>query len=320
MITRLLIALAMAWCGASRCMADDAPDEVRVRRQVDRAIAQTPGHRATLGLLEKTMELSISFGAPAWNNADHEACSRFYVKTGQSLCAAFADADQSSPAARGVLDDLKAALDRVKQSTDADENAWTLRFVFDKTAILAGLEAERAARLVALGQASAARSHFVDAASAFSAATDSLHELQGQTLSEIPLPCRYAPLALSEALFGQKQYAQAASAVAEGLTFVPELPAANLDLRTHFADAALYKLLLDDLRATAAAHPDDAGLQLLVGYHLFFTHQREAAKPFLEKALKLDPKNHGAQALIDAYSPSRENPPAREPAEPGVKT
>src|SRR5438105_4394608 len=113
---------------ADRARADDAvPDESAVRQQVDALIAAAPSHRATLGTLQGAMELSISFGAPAWNARDHDACCRFYVKSGESLSAGFAAKEAATAPARALLDDLKSALDRVHQSTDVDANAWTMR-------------------------------------------------------------------------------------------------------------------------------------------------------------------------------------------------
>jgi len=99
------------------------PTEIQSREKVDALIAHAPNHRATVGILHAAMMISIDFGAPAWNSGDHEACCRFYVKTGQSLCDAFADANNASAGARIALDELKGALARVQTSADPDANA-----------------------------------------------------------------------------------------------------------------------------------------------------------------------------------------------------
>jgi len=79
----------------------------------------------------------------------------------------------------------------------------TMRFVFEETGIAASTEIDRASRLLVLGQDFFQRSQFPDAAAAFSQASDCLHELDGLPAEEIPLPCRAAPLLLSDALFGR---------------------------------------------------------------------------------------------------------------------
>jgi tetratricopeptide (TPR) repeat protein len=285
---------------------------------VDGLISNAPGHRATLGILQQAMALSISYGAPAWNADDHDACAKFYVKTGESLCSAFAGNDAATPAARGILDDLKSALVRVKKSDDADANAWAMRFVFDKTEAMMITQADQSARMLALGQETMARSQFEDAANAFNAAADVLHELDGIPIENIPPTCRYAPIALSDALFGQRKYKEAAAAIEEGLRFVPELPDDKMDLRKHFADPALYKLLADDLSNSAANNPKDAGIQMLAGYHLFFTGHPDTAKPFFEKVLELDPKDSGAKRMMEQYDPAHPKPAGKQALPPAV--
>jgi tetratricopeptide (TPR) repeat protein len=302
-------ALCLCFLCAGASPPQDVPDEAATRARVDELIRKAPDGRATLGTLQGTIELSISFGAPAWNSRDHEACCRFYVKTGESLCAAFAAPERATPAARAALGDLKTALDRVRQSTDVDANAWTMRYAFDKTLVSASIEAQRTIQLLELGQDCAARSQFADAGNACATATASLRELDGQPLEHIPVACRFAPLAWSDALFGQKQYAAAAAAVEQGLHFIPEWPSTKGDLRKHFADAAVYQLLFEDLRAAAAREPNDAPVQFLLGYHLFFTGQRDAAKAYFERALKLDARHAGAARMLEEYDPNRPKRP-----------
>ena len=297
---------------------DDVPDRAIVRRRIDSVIADAPSHRATIGVLQETMILSIAFGAPTWNAGDHDGCCNFYIKTGESLCSSFGGTDAASPKARKILDDLKSAIDRVKQSSDADVNAWAMRFVFDKTQAMLLTETDSAARMLELGQESVTRSQFEDAANAFNVAEESLHELDGQPVDDIPAVCRYAPIALSDALFGQKKYKQASAALEEGLHFVPELPDQEMDLRKHFADPAIYRLLAEDLAGNARSHPDDTSLQMLVGYHLFFTGQKAKAKPYFEKVLQLDAKDAGAKLMLEQYDPSHTKVIPKEPPPRGV--
>jgi tetratricopeptide (TPR) repeat protein len=309
-LSPILLCLSFAAPLLAQPLPQVAPDETATRQQIDAIIDQAPHHRATLGTLQAAMLLSITFGAPTWNLGDHGSCCRFYVKTGQSLWTAFAADDAATGAARKVLDQLKGALDRVANSTDVEANAWTMRFVFDLTSIDAATEADRATRMVALGRQCTARSAFGDAQSAYGQAIESLLELEGGPIEQIPLQCRYAPLALSEALFGQRQYKDAAAAAEEGVRLIPQWPASSIDIRVHFADRVLYQLLFENLQAQAAANPKDADLQFLVGYHLYFTGQRDAAKDCFQAALNIDPNHAAAKTFLDAYK----NPPAFAPA------
>jgi tetratricopeptide (TPR) repeat protein len=297
---------------------DPVPDSAMVRRQIDELINNPPNHKCTLGTLRGAMNLSISYGAPAWNAADHDACAKFYIQTGQSLCKSSPTADSASETARPILDDLKSALKRVDGSDDTDANAWTMRYVFDKTEIGAQTEADRGVRLVGLGEETFARGQYDDAANAFGSATQSLRELDGESLDLIPPLCRYAPLALSDALFAQKKYKESAAAIHEGLHFFPSIGDEKLDLRKHFSDPALYRILSDDLKDAATAHPDDAGLQFLMGYHLYFTGHHEDAKPYFEKSAKLDPNDAGAKQMLDEYNPDHKKPKVTEHSGVGV--
>jgi tetratricopeptide (TPR) repeat protein len=295
---------------------DRVPDKTVVRKQIDDLIAGAPNHRANLGTLHGAIALSISFGAPAWNSDDHEACAAFYIKTGQSLCSTFSGADSATPAARKILDDMKAALDRVGKSNDVDANAWTMRFVFDKNDAEVLTQVDRATRMLALGLETMNRSQYAEATNAFTAAGDSLHELDGPMLEDIPPAARYVPLALSDAEFSQKHFKLAAAAARDGLHFLPNLPDEKLDLGKHFADPEVYRLLADDLRDAATANPKDAGLQFLQGYHLFFTDHRDDAKSFFEKALELDPNDTAAKTMLESYDPNHKKAAPAGPLPP----
>ena len=74
--------------------------------------------------------------------------------------------------------------------------------------------------------------------------------------------------------------------------------------------------LVNDLRSAAAANPGDADLQFLLGYHLYFTGQRQEARDCFQATLKIDANHAGARAFLNEYAkPHTLQPPA--PAEPG---
>src|SRR5579862_1494979 len=91
----------------SAARADDplipraVPDRAATRQKIDQVIASCKADKskATLGVIVESVELSISFGAPAWNLNDRKACADFYAKTAQSLVDAFPDGDSATPAA-----------------------------------------------------------------------------------------------------------------------------------------------------------------------------------------------------------------------------
>jgi tetratricopeptide (TPR) repeat protein len=261
------------------------------------------------------MELSIAFGAHAWNEGDHAACSRCYVKTAESLCAAFGQADKASKPARPILDDLQSALQRVSKSTDVDENAWIMRYVFDKTEIVVGLQADRSAAMSMLGRQCVLQSGYVNAVDAYGDALVGLHELQGIAIERIPVACRYAPFGLSDALFAQRKYAESAAAIQEGMKFIPDWAEQAGDLRKFFGNTGVYNLLIDDLKHAAEGKPDDPSIQFLYGYHLFFTGRRDEAKPYLERAQKLDARLTASEKILAAPATSKKPDVKKKPSE-----
>jgi tetratricopeptide (TPR) repeat protein len=297
----MLFSVLCAICASSTpAIADDLPDAAVVRKMIDGQISsfQTQKKKATLGLVQNTIALSISYGAPAYNNGDHAGCYYFYAATADALVAAFPDASSATEVAHRAIGDLKAASDRAKQSKDADRNAWAMRYAFDKTQLEWEVEVESITGLMRLGTENFQKSQFEEAQDAYESAGRGLLEFDGQPLAVIPPDCRFAPLALANALFAQKQYKLAADAVTEGLRFLPEWRVAKLDLRSLHHDTAEYEALIDDLQTKVKAAPDDASLQFLLGYEYFFTGKKAAAKEQFEKTLKLDPQNAGAEQLL----------------------
>jgi len=304
-------------------LIEDVPDAGAVRRQIDAGIKsfQRQKKKATLGLIQQSIGLSISYGAPAYNAGDRTACYRFYADTADALVTAFADETQATHAGWKALTDLKIARDHTRQNADPDRNAWTMRYAFDKTQIAVELEIGSATGLMRLGAQNFQQSHFPEAQDAYESSERSLHELDGQSLELIPVGVRFAPLALANALFAQKQYKPAADAVANGLRALPEWPAITLDLRSLHHDPAEYESLIEDLQAKIKATPDDASLQFLLGYEYFFTGKKTAAREQFEQTLKLDPKHVGANLFLHPGQKEDGGVPARPPVGTGaVKT
>jgi tetratricopeptide (TPR) repeat protein len=303
---------------------ENIPDAAAVRRQIDAQIHtfQRQKKKATLGLVQQSILLSISYGAPAYNAGDHAGCFRFYAATADALVTAFAEENSATPSGWRALSDLKAARDRTSKNANADHNAWTMRYAFDKTQIAWELEVGSGQGLMQLGSQNFQKSQFEEAQDAFESAGRTLHELDGQPLEMIPVACRLAPLALANALFAQKQYKPASDAVVKALHYLPEWPAMTIDLRSLHHDPAEYEAMLENLQATAKAAPDDAALQFLLGYELFFTGKKSAAHAQFERTLKLDPNHIGAKMFLHpGQRPDDEPAPPRPVDKPGtVKT
>jgi len=295
------------------------PDRRAVRGQVDALIHSytSEKRKATLGMIHEAIALSISYGAPAYNQGDRSGCFHFYADTADALSEAFAADDSATDAARLALADLKAARERTRHERNADRNAWSMRYAFDKTQIALESRIVTTQGLIRLGSDNFTGSHFPEAQDAFETATQSLHELEGQPPEQIPAECRFAPLALANALFAQRQYKAATDAVLVGLHYMPEFPSVTLDLRSLHHDPAEYEALMDDLEAKVKASPEDAASQFLLGYEYYFTGKKAAARRQFEQTLKLDPENVGAKMFLDFKPPQ---PQPDEPVKPPAPT
>ena len=242
----LLLLMLLSSVPARAADDDSPPDEATIRKQIDVLILSFTDHKkpATAGMIEQAIGLSISFGAPTYNKGDHAACARFYSRTAESLVAAFGEKDAATLGGRASLNDLKSALDRSAGFKDPDRIAWALRFAFDKNQLACTLYAQRAQGLVAMGEEYFKRSEFAESQDAFESAVVALDELDGQSIDTIPLGCRYAPLALANALFAQKKFGDASTAVLKGLNYVPQWPGVTIDLRSFHHDPAEYEAVL----------------------------------------------------------------------------
>jgi len=307
-MVRRAVALAMLLTqvvAARVCVAQDddgaaPPDENTARQQVDALVKEfhDAKKKATPGMIQQAVNLSVSFGAPAWNAGDHAACARFYMKTADSLLAAFPDKKSATPAGRSALDDLQFALDRAHGYKDDDRSAWSLRFAFDKNQLACEMTAQRTQALIALGEQYLKRSQAQEAEDALRSAVTDLADLDGAPLDSIPVAARYAPLSLANALFAEQQFDESAAAVLKGLTYIPEWPAVSLDLRDVNGSVAEYQTYLTALETKARAEPKDASMQFLLGYQYWFTGRRPDALDCFRQTLKLDPGNAGAQLFL----------------------
>lgn len=294
----------------------EAPDRVMVRGRVDGLIKSFAGQhkKATLGMIQQAIALSIAYGAPEYNLGDRAGCFRFYAETAASLVAAFPAGQSATDAAGQALADLKLALDHAQGNPDLNHNAWSMRYAFDKIQIAYELRLDSTSAMIRLGNDNYQISQFQEAEDAYETAAKSLGEFDGLPVEQIPFACRYAPLALGNALFAQKKYKQAADAIVAGLHYVPTWPGLTFDLRSLHHDPAEYESLLADLEAKAEANPKDAGAQFLLGYEFYFTGKKKSAREQFEKVIKIDPSHAGARLFLDYKATDRA--PGQSPEQP----
>jgi tetratricopeptide (TPR) repeat protein len=88
----------------------------------------------------------------------------------------------------------------------------------------------------------------------------------------------------------------------------------TLDLRSLHRDPAEYEAIVEDLRAKIKETPNDAALEFLLGYELYFTGKKTEAHEQFEKALKLDPNHVGAKMFLHPeQKPDDEIPGLKDP-------
>ncbi len=283
--------------------AEAVPDEGATRKHIDALISSAGKNPITLGLVQQTIDLSISFGAPSFNAGDRAGCARFYMKTAESLAAAFPADHPATESARHALNDLKAAFDRAKRAADDEGRAWAMRFAFDKTQLATLMQATRTDGLIDLGNEYLKRGQSDEAVDAYQTAVASLHELDGEPVAIIPISCRYAPLGAGNALFVQKKYKEASDSILAGLAYIPQWPAVKQDLRSLYRDPADYESVMEDLQAQSRQSPDDAALHFLLGYQYHFTGKKSAAKEQFQRVLELDSKHAGAKIFLNPVDP-----------------
>jgi predicted Zn-dependent protease len=87
---------------------------------------------------------------------------------------------------------------------------------------------------------------------------------------------------LAQARTARGEYAEAVAAIRDGMKHAPDWPTFGFNLKELYGAAAVkFDAHLGDLRAAAAADPDDPAVGFLLGYHLWFLGEKaEAVKMF----------------------------------------
>ena len=285
--------------------AEAVPDPAVIRAHIDDLIAAaTAAHGpARLGLVHAVIQLSISYGAPAYNRGSIGPCGDFYATSAAALIAAFPAAKDSSTAAAPAFADLRDGLKRAAAAVaanDAEHKAWTMRCAFD----LADLEwtsaLARGQGQVGVAQQWFRRGDFAEAALAAGQAVTVLDEIGVDDPTDLPFQFRLAPVYAGQALLMTGDATHAAQVIAAGLPEMPEmLTASDIDLSGMYGDPAHFAVTTTKVADAVAKDPGNADLHFLLGYLYRFSKHPDDAASELQKTLAIDPHQAGALALTN---------------------
>jgi tetratricopeptide (TPR) repeat protein len=297
MSTLRTISLALAAAFASG--AEAMPDAAATRRHIDQLVAAfTSAHRpATLGLLHDAVQLSIGFGAPAYNAGDHRACGDFYAATAAAMDADFAAAESATALGATGLADLRGAVERFRAMEDVEHRAWTMRLAFDQVGLAWAMASSHGEQLGKLGGEYFRRGDYAEAELAFAQAGRLLDEVRGEQSAELAVGLRMVPVLHGQALLELQRFAPAAADVQAHPAEIRELLAADLDLRELYGNPDDFELSMLALGRAVDDAPKDTNLRFLLGFQQWFGGQRRAAREQFAKILALEPR-HAAAALF----------------------
>jgi hypothetical protein len=303
----------LPWLLVLSAGAEDTPSPTAIRSQIDKLIAAQVAAKkpANLALLRDAIALSISYGGPAYNGGDHEACMTCYRATISSLLAAFPGASGTTPAAATPLHDLDDAAQRAHAFIDVDRQAWTLRFGFDQVTLACSQAANLAQLQVQTGAQYFGRGDYDEAEIAYARGAAEAAEIDGMTLADTPVNARIATILHAQTLLMLGKTALAATEMAKGMVMVPELTSAKFDLHSIYGDQRLADQALGTATTYAAAHAADADALFLVAFEQQFGGKVDEAAKTLASVLKLVP-THAAAVLLT--SPELKSP-AKTPSE-----
>jgi hypothetical protein len=131
----------------------------------------------------------------------------------------------------------------------------------------------------------------------------------------------------ADALFAIGDYHYAAYMIGEALRLDPDLAAAEADKRTFYSDPLVFDAQMTTLRDYIESKPYDAAAQLVLGYNLKFSADREGAVRAFERVLEIDPGNHAAKTFLtalrgpvpaaDSTPPATDDPASRKSTDTG---
>lgn len=303
----LLFILAVALSAGRLFAAEQLPnDREATRRDIDARIDVflKARHAPTLGLIKEVVQLSIAWGAPAYDDGDREGCYRFYSATIERLLRDFPLDEKSDPEVRAAFADLKLALESSQTYDDIVKKAWALRYGFDKVTLAWSRRNNHQQTLVGLGDKYFQLGLYTQALDACADATAELRCIAGVDVSELNLNARTAPLSCVRACFTLKNWKAAAGWLPVTLEFLPDLPTYPITPTQFYGDVADHARALKALEADFADQPDNDDLRLILAAEMFFLNRRERAQTLFRELLDKNKEHPVARAFLKTYPDS----------------
>ncbi len=325
MTLRLALLLIGSACLPGIAPAEDVPDPSAVRAKIDRLEAAriAAGQPASMGLLGDVIDLSISYGAPAYDGGDPAACLSFYTDSATKLVHDFSNLKGTSHEVASALKALADADVRQRASQDVSHRAWSMRFAFDQIKLMSAMDDALAKAEIESGeQYFTGLANYDESEVAFSTAyslvlTDNL----GDQLSAEGAEARVAGILEAQALLELGRTGEAAAVMARAVPMFPEITTSKLDWHQLSRNRAVADQALATSQAAAAAHPDDADLAFLLAVEQRFGGHAEDASKTLALVMKLSPQHAGGRLLLDlgAGAGAGKSPPPPPAPQPPAK-
>lgn len=295
-----IVVLMLAGTALGQQPPEEPPDAAAVRLEVNKVLGLYAESEVdpSLGRIVDAANLSIAFGAPAYNVGDIEGCRDFYRMTMEHIVEEWGDAD-ADPTTTEAVAVLKQTLERTDRLEGVDRQAWSLRYGWDRVVLMHATELVEVQGLLAVAQASMARGHYPEAVDAYGTAARMIDGLVGTAPRSIDVELRFAAIGEGHARLGLGDFRGAAHAVSRGLTLIPEWLTYEVDRASHHPDGE-HTQLVHALEKAVDDNPDDVELRFLLAYEYAMLGRRKDAEKLLKKVLRADEDHAGARVLSGA--------------------
>jgi tetratricopeptide (TPR) repeat protein len=125
---------------------------------------------------------------------------------------------------------------------------------------------------------------------------------------------------MAQALFAQGQYEAAANTTQMAMQMLPETEWGNV-VKNYTQLYGNIEDYTNQIRAAEKArdeHPDDGAVRFLLGYHFGYLNYPKQAVRELDAALKIEPRDVGAEKLRDIFAVQAGIPARPHTAEPAA--
>ncbi len=236
-----------------------------------------------IGFITAVVEESIKFGSKAVEEGNEKKAYEFYRSSVKDLLK-LANSDRSvTEEASQAVDILREALRQSRSRSSASDQAWTMRYGFDRVLKKQKILKIEAKALIELGKKYYRNSQFWAAGDAFERQTRLLEELYGESKTDLSIDLRTGPFYYAHALFADGNFKKSAQALKNAHSYIPDWRKYNtkVERRKNFPDSSRYDRLLKNLKKQTrdAAQP---ALHFLLGYEYYMTEKKKQAREELE--------------------------------------